>query len=324
MRLKQPMRYTRLDKILDDVREIKVFHAEAAKEYSSNKFVAIEMCRKIWGVTPTWRYNERPLGLDSSTRLMLSALIAERVALYQKGYWKNVTVAIVGMGGSGKTTYSILSGYGAMRLLGYSEDYAMDAVSRLVFFSSKELVDFILHLTREKRWVPFIVVDDIGSQISKYWVFLGQHFWSYLFSVLDQVKDWTGVLVMTARSFESIPARLRELADLVVYAHEVDFNGVVLDVFEYYRYEDYGSKRSKPIAVDVMPPTARMPEQMWLKMMEVRRETALRRLSMLSEFLKALPALEARRAERYRKMLQAEGSEGSEGGGDGEAEAGNA
>jgi len=52
-----------------------------------------------------------------------------------------------------------------------------------------------LHYASDRKIVARFLIDkgaklnainnDVGSQISKYWIFMGQMFWAYLFSVMD-------------------------------------------------------------------------------------------------------------------------------------------
>jgi len=305
------------DALIDTIRAIKVLHADYSEKYKASKAAAIELARSIYGFVTTYRYEDVPISPNSFSKLLLAAIIAERYLLKKyKNLFKHVTISIIGLGGSGKTTYSIVSAYGALRLLGLPDDVAINTVSALTFFSPKEFVDFVHVLIEERKWVPFIILDDIGSQISKYWIFLGQHFWSHLFSILDQVKDWTGVIVMTARSFNSIPARLRELTDLVVEAKEVDLSGAVLDIFMYYSYDDYVSLRRRRVGlkyIDILLPTVKMPDELWSKMIETRRATGLERIKIVKEALEVQPLIELRRIAKLKKLKGENAEKGVEG-----------
>jgi len=280
----------------------------------------ISMLREKWGSVTTYMYETTPINYARATQnLLLAKLITERYLLFKyRGRLKNLTVAIVGAGGSGKTTYSVLSAMGALRMLRADEEFIERAVLAFTFFEPTRMVRTIKDLVERRRWTPFIIVDDVGSQISKYWIFLGQHFWSQLFSVLDQVKDWTGTLIMTAKSMESIPARLRDLVDVVIEAREImTASGIIIDVFEYYRAEEYGLKRTRTtklkymIYLDVMSPVAKIPDNIWNQMMEMRRATGLRRIELTMKGLELLPILELKRLEKLAKKAE-QGGDGEE------------
>ena len=307
-----------VDELFDHIYVSKVEHNRFVKIYRERPASVIEnlMARK-YGKRITYRYED----LDThftvfAPRMLLANLIAERFLLfYARRILKNITISIVGMGGAGKTTYSIMSSIGALLLLSrvydeFTGDRIHLLVSSMTFFEPVGMVSTIKRMIEEQKWSPFIIVDDIGSQISKYWIFLGQHFWAYLFSVLDQVKDWCGSLILTAKSLNSIPGRLREISDIVVEAREVTTeNGIVADVFEYYRYEDYVSSHSrssrlkKVMYVDVMPPTTRIPDDLWERMMEIRRATGIRRLGLIEKSIKALPEIEKSRIKKTLERL---------------------
>jgi len=292
------------------IREIKELHRKYAKMYVENRASVIELAINMYNSVTSYLYEEAEINPDAFGMTLLSAFIAERFMLLKyRSLYKHITVAIVGLGGSGKTTYSILSAYGALKLLGLSDEEAMDYVSMLTFFSAKEFVDFVDSLTKNRSWVPFIIVDDIGGQISKYWVFLGENYWAYLFSLLDQLKDWCGVLIMTARSFKSIPARLRELTDVVAEAREKDISGKVLDVFSYYDYDVYTSMKRKSRGIkfiDVLLPTAKIPQSLWNKMIDIRAVTAQERISYVKEMMELKPLLDKKRLEKLKKGVEAE------------------
>ena len=290
--------------VMEHARRVKLAASARAKKYSQGVYTElIERAREVWGSVPSYLYDDVPAKPDSYSKTVLAALIAERVALrLEKNLWKHLTVLIVGIGGSGKTTYAVLSAIGALRLL-FPDADAEEMVSALTFFESQEFVRTVEAMVKQKRWAPVIVLDDVGSQITKYWIMIGQHYLAYLFSVLDQLKDLTPVLILTARSFTSVPARLRELTDIVVEASEVDLGGTVLDAFMFYYYNTYVSNKRVPVFVDAMPPSIRMSDRFWQKMLEARRKTAMARLETVREFMEAWPELEKEKIRKLKKRL---------------------
>jgi len=299
--------------VLEAVRRVKVDNKDVVRAYRNRRVDKIvEYARRVWKYVITYRYEDYPLNYGVSTKkLVLSSLIAERFALRLKHLWKHLTIAIIGLGGAGKTTYSVLSMYGAYKLLGYSDSSAYRMVATHCFFEPLGFVKTAKELVVTRRWSPSILVDDVGSQISKYWIFMGQMFWAYLFSVMDQLKDWTGVLILTARRFNSIPSRLREITDIVVEAKEIDYQGIILDIFFYYLYDDYvRGRRDRILFIDVMPPTAKIPDELWNKMLEIRRSTGIRRLGLVEDVLSNLPQLEKSYFDKIKKKYEKLGNGG--------------
>lgn len=286
-----------------------VFHRYGSPE------LLINIYRNKWGIDNLvdYSYNKVINSLErSACSTLLSLLMAERRILAQeRGLLKHLTVAIVGLKGSGKTTYSVVSSGGALMLSSLfkiSESEAVNMLSDLVFFEPENFVEFVRYrLLENKEWVPMIVIDDVGGQISKYWIHIGEKYWSYLFSVLDHLKDWCGVLVLTATSFSAIPARLRDIVDIVVEASEVDVNGYIMDLFVFYRRDKYlPGARKAPIYIDVAPPTLLMPNKLWEKMISTRRELGQKRLDrVLEEIRKAKMDIEKKRIKMEREELDA-------------------
>jgi len=126
-----------LDTVLELVRRVKVSNKDVVKSFIINRDAhsLVSYAKKIWGYIITYRYEDYPLNYSvSAKKLVLASFIAERYALRLKRLWKHLTIAIIGLGGAGKTTYSILSMYGAYKLLGYSDEFAYNMVSAHSFF----------------------------------------------------------------------------------------------------------------------------------------------------------------------------------------------
>lgn len=274
------------DDLLREINDKKEAHAILAELYARKYRNDIPYLMHLakWGDPSTVKYDVTYTPEhEGASKTLLSLLITERTLLARKGLLKHVTVAIIGLGGSGKTTYSVTSLIGSLRLLGLDQG----AAGSLVFFEPTDFIGFVKENLESKKWVPAVVLDDVGAQISKYWVWLGQRWWAYLFSVLDHVKDWCGVLVMTASSFNVIPSGLRDKIDLVVEATEAVYKGYVLNLFTWYRRDKYlESKRRKPVYIDVSPPTLLMPKHVWYTMMEKRRKLGIERLEDIADRLK--------------------------------------
>ena len=142
----------------------------------------------------------------------------------------------------------------------------------------------------------FLILDDVGAQISKYWMVTKERYWSKLFKVLDLLKDTCGVFIMTARSFEGIPARMREISDYLVYFMEVAVGegGEVPVSIGLWVPQMYAPKRISPRGLtslfssanmfDAIPPALKMPQELWNVMEEARRRIVLKMTSeLLSE-----------------------------------------
>jgi len=297
--------------IIEFIYRNKLKNKEVLSKFISRPAVILDYARSVWGYVTTYRYELFPFNYDKATRkLVLANIIAERHFLlrYRK-ILKHVNVAIVGLAGSGKTTYTILSTIGALKLMNYDDDTIAAFLDKYVFFDAQSFVKTTSELINSRKWSPVIVVDDIGTQISKYWVHLGEHYWVYLFSILDTIKDWSGVMVVTALSYDSIPKRIRDIIDIVVEAKEVNINDAVLDLFIFYLRNEYASTKRKPIHIDVLPPTARIPDSIWKKMIEIRRSTGQRRISLVEKVIDKLPELEEKRVEKILKRLEGEKNE---------------
>lgn len=218
-------------------------------------------------------------------RTLLATLILERDLIRRRGYHKNLTVAIFGAGGTGKTTYSVVSGVQALVSAGYPVGDAVRMAANLTLFDPEETIGFLELVIRNRLWVPFIIIDDVGAQISKYWIFLKKLYWANFFSILDHVKDWCGVLIMTAKQEGRAPAGMRDIMDMVVIARDVDvpFDGktYTMVIMEYYSAVE---RRRRLAYVDVVP-WLRMPDEIWKPMLETRARMGEERIEEIKKSL---------------------------------------
>lgn len=282
-----------VDGLLTEINAAKEAHQVLCSLFTKGVSTSVPLLMHMakWGEPTRYSYN-RSFDISSmnTSRTLLAMLIAERFLLAKhRGYLKHVTVSIVGISGSGKTTYSVASIAGAMLATGYSREEALETASQLTFFEPGRFVEYVKHLLDERIWVPAILLDDVGAQISKYWLWLGERWWAHLFSVLDHLKDWCGAFIMTASSFSTIPARLRDKIDLVVEASEVMYEGYIFNIMLWYRRDKYfGTTRREPLFIDVFPPTVMMHSGMWQRMMEERRMVGLKRIGVVIDALRKM------------------------------------
>lgn len=277
--------WSNYDDLLVEINRRKEYHYFLSRVFNDFNYTSVicEMHKCKYGSAVSYSYDRTFDAFTIGAKTLLSLIIAERFILFKKSLFKHATVTITGLSGSGKTTYSISSIAGALKILGFSDNEIESILSRVVFFESRNFVEFVNYCLENRVWVPVVLVDDVGSQISKYWVWLGEKWWAYLFSVLDHIKDWCGVLLLTATNLSGIPSRIREKVDLVVEASEVTYKGYVFNLFKWYR--NTGRSNREMIYIDVFPPTTFMPSSLWRKMMEGRRELGLKRLNKLQEVL---------------------------------------
>ncbi|MEM2612833.1 MAG: hypothetical protein ABIM42_05865 [candidate division WOR-3 bacterium] len=285
------------DALLVSINAKKRAHYILSEAYRRYKLpsILVEMLRHKWGEEPVDYSCDSVFSAlnHASSASLLSLLIAERCILaHKRKLLKHLTVAVVGLKGSGKTTYSIASAAGALmlsNLFSLSEQDIINALSELIFFEPESFISLVRYQLLEKsKWVPVIILDDVGAQISKYWIHIGEKYWSHLFSVLDHLKDWCGVLILTATSFSAIPSRLRDIVDVVIEASETDVDGYIIDEFIFYRRDKYlPDARKKPMYIDVAPPTLKMPDEIWKKMRDARKKMGQKRLDkVISELRK--------------------------------------
>jgi len=303
------------ERVMRHILDVKTATSALARYYARGKYVpVVSYAREVWGFVPSYLLEDHPIDYDRGMKsTVLAALIAENYLIYLKHRkMKNILLSIVGTGGSGKTTYSILSCIGAYMLAGVEKNAAVQLVSSSVFFELEGFVSGIKNIIKSNVWVPCIIADDIGEWLPKYWKDVGMTGIIHFFNLLDQAKDWVGVIIFTARSFKgSVAKNIRDKSDLIVDASEELIDLHRLDIFQYYRNQDWGekdtkAKRERMLYLDPVPATAKMPDEIWRTMMDARRKLAEKSLDYLEKLVEMLPAIEEEAIAKLARRRAAE------------------
>lgn len=277
--------------IMDNIRYIEFFARQAVR-YASAGYSAVDaVFSYVWGAPPHFFFSElseEVPDLDKFGNTLLARIVALSYLYRVTGSLKHTTISIIGPMGVGKTTYAVDSIIGAYIYLGYGVDKAVSNASRLLFTNPYEFVEVLDKLVKDRSWVPAMILDDVGSEISKYWLFIGERYWAHLFRVIEHAKDWCGVLILTAKTYESIPSKLREISDYIVEAEQIVDPGSssVVILFKYYESNMYRKRvrgRGRPVYIDAMPPTAKIPDDIWNTMLSARRDLSIRSIEAVKE-----------------------------------------
>lgn len=299
--------------------KVKPDHHELVNCYMDKKVdCLISYYTKKWGSPAKdspFRYPIVEFNEAVNKPTLLSYLITERMIIKSMGLYKNLTIGFFGSGGTGKTTYSILSGIQALVMMGYPLDKAIEMTASLTLFDAETTINFFENLIKERQWVPFIIIDDVGAQISKYWIFLRKLYWAQYFSVLDHVKDWCGVLILTAKHEKRAPAGMRDIIDLVVRSSETDVSGYDGKIYTMTIMEFKTVEPSSIEFLDIFPSGLKMPDKIWSKMMEIRSMMGEERIKKIKEELekeKATPKHVEKRRKRGRGEIEDEENDDEE------------
>ena len=169
-----------------------------------------------------WRPFENVLRPDAMvwnplSRLILNSLVAFFARGQEEGARVNVTAPI----GGGKTTLAYWSIYVVFRGLGVDRDTAhrwtrplitndYDQAARLM----AEIAEDRARHGRQRLFVPALVLDDIGSVFSKYWMMEEdpgiRRRAMALFRAVKISREGIGLLIAMSDSWDSFPKALRE------------------------------------------------------------------------------------------------------------------
>ena len=234
--------------------------------------------KTLWGRPPDPVYTPSlDETLEAMKRTYLAAVIAELYA-YRRylDTYSHTVVSIVGPGGTAKSTFAFLASVAALEMVGMDRDEAMRTVREWFIRSLREMVSKTKRLIEEGGYTPVIILDDFSAFVPKYWLHMKMYAVAKLFSLLDLMKDYTSITLVTGRAFESIAKRLREISQIVVKMEKVALRPGLHVILATYHAVDTDTARplKKPYALDVLPVTIKMPAEIWNEMMRDRREYA--------------------------------------------------
>ena len=234
--------------------------------------------RQIWGDAPAPNrvYSDEET-IRAMSRTLLAAFIAELVYYRVRlGLYKHMVISIVGSGGTAKSTMAFLASVGGLMLAGYPRDEAIELVKRGFHRRLETLLDHFEELVETQGYAPVIILDDFSAFVPKYWLHMKMFHVANLFSLLDILKDYTSVTLVTGRAFDAIAKRLREISQYVIVMRQYTIRpGLHLILALYHEIDPYTARPVKiPVGFDVLPPTIRLPSDVWREMLGERREYA--------------------------------------------------
>ncbi|MEM1810358.1 MAG: hypothetical protein QW324_05810 [Thermofilaceae archaeon] len=204
---------------------------------------------------------------------------------------RNLIVTIQGRRGTGKTTYAVWCTVAALREIGFSEREALDYVRRYIVWSPEDLIAKLTAMAREGAWLPAIILDDAGTWLTKYWWFGSRRErrgMVALSKLLDTMKDMCGVVIATTPSFKKLVSFLRDFSDYVITGRSVNDRGRIMNEFRWIgklpaTTSTGGEQELGTLFIDLTPPDALMPQDIWESMMATRAELREAHLLELAE-----------------------------------------
>ncbi len=264
--------------------------------------------RGIWGSLKVGR-EESDEVYDRAMLLHLARIIAQIGTLKMKyGIMKNARIVIAGRSGIGKTTYAILSLYGASRLLGLDRADAWRLTIALTFMDIVEFAKFMKFIVDEDIYLPAVIIDEAGLALSKYWILMNRRVrkaFPLILEIFDLIKDWIGTLILTSPTEENIAKRFRDIRDYLIIGdefslpRELEWFTVWVLTRKRLRYYEALSipdrtvlRKAKledmPIYIDVIPSTIKLPREYWEMHREARKNMVSTRLESFLELMEMI------------------------------------
>ena len=228
--------------------------------YKINFDMLLRLTSKTYGKIQTAELNVPPPPEPAIRKALVNSYLGLLACIHaryycEQGLLNNEFATIVGPGGMGKSTYVW---------------YLADMLGGILLTKEDDVLTAIWKLYVGRDWKPMIVLDDIAAIISKYWhLDRSERLWKNFFKAIEYAKDFTGVLVTTARSLDGQPKRFRELVSVIGEVKRFLVGSYIVDVIEWRRADT--PRHHAPDYVDVLWPGLRLPEEYWEKMMQHRR-----------------------------------------------------
>jgi KaiC/GvpD/RAD55 family RecA-like ATPase len=223
-------------------------------------------------------------------RTVLASMVKLLTAMKAGGMLRNLTLVLEGAKGSGKTTYAFNSCWQALADMGVGFREAYEQARRLTFWDLENWALAVKELTEQGRWVPFMILDDVGVHASRYWHLTSRRSaFIRIAEQLDTLKDVTGALVITTPDIRNIASFLRSSTGASGYVAtfkqvRVGGGAATLIVWSTVTIESTGSRVKRveaPAYLELIPVNTRMPDEVWETMMRVRAQDRLERITEL-------------------------------------------
>lgn len=234
--------------------------------------------------------------LDCWARCTLSQQIVRVASLHCSGprgksLLTNLVITVQGRRGTGKTTYSFWCTAAGLYEIGFKPEEAVDYARSFIMWKETDLLALLIALSETRAWIPVVILDDAGAWFTKHWIFGSKRErrgMVALSRMLDTMKDLVGVVVLTTPAFRKLASFLREFSDYVVTAQTVDDRGRIMNQFLWSSKLPATTSSGSDVDVgnpfiDLTPPDALMPDDVWARMMEARAELRSRQLTELAE-----------------------------------------
>ena len=161
----------------------------------------------------------------ASTTPLASHVVSSIIRNYGYGEESGKRISVSGHLGAGKTTYVFLSLYAALRFLGIGRDNAVRYIHALMFNHPIELFLFtdLINAGVVER-VPFIVVDDVSSILSKYWIFEDRYMKQAMVGfnkAIKIIRESVGISIFISDVSEAIAKGIRESIDISIESEQV-------------------------------------------------------------------------------------------------------
>ncbi|NPA98945.1 MAG: hypothetical protein GXO43_06150 [Crenarchaeota archaeon] len=172
----------------------------------------------------------------ASTTPLASHVVSSIIRNYGYGEESGKRISVSGHLGAGKTTFVFLSLYAALRFLGIPKERAVKYIHALMFNHPIELFMFtdMINSGIVER-VPFLVVDDVSSILSKYWIFEDRYMKQAMVGfnkAIKIIRESVGISIFISDVSEAIAKGIRESIDIRIESEQVAPTSVSAQYYE--------------------------------------------------------------------------------------------
>ena len=222
------------------------------------------------------------------------------------------SIGIVGASiGMGKTTTLYYTLRAVLATLGVSDPDS--SASKLILLDPADFLDLVQVLSEREEKVPIVVVDNASALFPKHWHTIGgelHRFFLHMNTVIDMLRAISGATVFVANAPDELASFIRNVATINIGGDEDDIKMYKVTLFTWkkrriqVKKEGEVLRRVERIASVYVYPLLKLPQEVYKRDLEVKRQVSKRELVKAIESAKR--ALEERGGKKRAKKSGAQ------------------
>ncbi len=212
-------------------------------------------------------------------------IIDATVSYYLGEKIEGTRIAVLSPLGGGKTTLCFYTIYTALTAMNIDRQLALEVAKAAIINDRREALEVLHRVTRERRYVPALILDDTAAAISKYWIYGTKEeklVAMRIFQALKISREGIGALFFPSDVKEALAKAIRESTDLVIFGEKIKRLNIVATLWievekshepsprRFFRPRSVRELKTLHSILATVHPPLYIPDDVYSKLMEVK------------------------------------------------------